>query len=180
MNEERQRPDWQPILEGNLITARPLEPGDFEALFAVASDPGIWEQHPEWDRYKREVFQRYFQSGIESKGALVIFDRATGELIGCSRYADYDEAQSSVEIGYTFLIRRCWGTGFNKEMKALMLQHAFRFVENVLFYVGENNLRSRKAVEKIGGTLLKKLRQKPRGGPQYDRVVYQIQKSSHK
>lgn len=180
MSEQKMQPNWQPSLEGNLITARPLQAGDFEALLAIASDPGIWEQHPEQDRYKRDVFQRYFQSGIESKGALVIFDRANGEPIGCSRYADYDEAQSSVEIGYTFLIRRCWGGGFNKEIKALMLLHAFRFVDNVLFYVGADNLRSRKAVEKIGGTLLKTLRQKPSGGPAYDRVVYQIQKSHDK
>jgi RimJ/RimL family protein N-acetyltransferase len=148
--------DLQPILTGNLINLRPLTREDFEPLFAVASDPLIWEQHPEKDRYTREVFQNYFDGAMESKGAFVIIDRKSDRIIGSSRYCNLDEAKSEVEIGWTFLERTFWGGTYNRELKSLMLGHAFRFVDRVLFVVGENNIRSQKALEKIGAKFLKK------------------------
>ncbi|MBI5202226.1 MAG: GNAT family N-acetyltransferase [Elusimicrobia bacterium] len=145
-----------PDLESNgqtaLVFARPLQESDFEPLYAAASDPLIWELHPQRDRYKREVFETYFRTGIESRGALLLTD-ASGEVIGCSRYHDYRPGESQVEIGYTFLIRRCWGGEHNRELKRLMLDHAYRHVETVVFVVGEKNLRSRRAVEKLGARL---------------------------
>jgi RimJ/RimL family protein N-acetyltransferase len=57
--------DLQPTLTGTLLELRPLRLDDFDALFAAASDPLIWEQHPESDRYERTVFQRYFDGAIE-------------------------------------------------------------------------------------------------------------------
>ena len=146
--------DLQPVLEGELLTLRPLLPGDFDELFAVASDPLIWEQHPVRDRYREEVFREFFRTGLECRGALIALDRRDGQVIGSSRFYGYDAAKREVEIGWTFLARRCWGGRYNGEMKRLMLEHAFRFVDRVIFVIGPGNLRSRRAVEKIGAVLI--------------------------
>jgi RimJ/RimL family protein N-acetyltransferase len=143
--------DLQPTLGGELLRIRPLREDDWEALFAVASDPLIWEQHPEPTRYQENVFREYFRGAMECGGALVMIDKKTGTIIGSSRFIDYDEARSEIEIGYTFLGRAYWGGLYNREMKDLMLRHAFRFVRHVVFLVGPQNLRSQKAMEKIGG-----------------------------
>ncbi len=111
--------DLQPHLKGELIELRPLMPEDCDGLFGVASDPLIWEQHPESDR--------------------------------STRFHGYAPERSEIEIGWTFLARKYWGGRYNRELKDLMLAHAFKFVENVVFYVGQNNIRSQRATEKIGG-----------------------------
>jgi RimJ/RimL family protein N-acetyltransferase len=149
--------DPQPSLRGSLIELRPLRLEDFEALFQAASDPLIWEQHPERDRYKREVFQRFFDGAIESKGALVVVDLRSGQIIGSSRYCGYNSARREVEIGWTFLERAFWGGLYNRELKSLMLDHAFRFVHRVLFRVAEDNLRSQRALQKVGAQFLTRI-----------------------
>ena len=141
---------WQPTLTGSRILLRPLAQTDFEVLYSAASEPLIWEQHPDRYRYKREGFQAYFQSGLESKGALVVIDLQSGEMIGSSRFRDHKVQESSIEIGYTFLTRQYWGKGYNEELKRLMLDHAFQFVDTVFFVVGLDNHRSRRALLKIG------------------------------
>jgi N-acetyltransferase len=146
--------DLQPTLTGKLIDLRPLRPDDYHALYAVASDPSIWEQHPARDRYKEEVFKEFFRMALESGGALVVIDRQNGNVIGSSRFFSYDPEHSEIEIGYTFLARSHWGGAYNGEMKQLMMRHAFQFVDRVVFLVGPENWRSRKAVEKIGGALV--------------------------
>jgi RimJ/RimL family protein N-acetyltransferase len=166
--------DLQPTLTGKLIELRPLRPEDFDALYQAGSDPLIWEQHPESDRYKREIFQTYFDSAIGSKGAFAVVDRKSGKVIGSSRYHDLKPEEGEVEIGYTFLERAYWGGAYNGEMKALMLDHAFRFVKTVVFVIGENNLRSQKAVEKIGARFLKTLERTDRDGNPRKTVVFQI------
>lgn len=143
--------DLQPILKGDLLELRPLRAEDFEELYAVASDPLIWEQHPKNDRYKEDVFREFFRGALESGGAFVVVDSKTGRVIGSTRFHGYNEEKSEIEIGWTFLARSHWGGRFNGEMKRLMLGHAFKFVESVLFIVGPRNLRSQRAVEKIGG-----------------------------
>ena len=125
-------------------------PEDWNDLFAVAADPFIWEQHPESDRYKEDVFKVFFKNALESGGAFVVIDTKSKRIIGSTRYHGYDPEKSEVEIGWTFLARKYWGGQYNREMKQLMLAHAFQFIENVVFYVGENNIRSQKATEKIG------------------------------
>ena len=142
--------ELQPSLTGRLLRLRPLAAEDFEAVYAAASDPLIWEQHPENTRYRRDVFERFFATAMESGGAFAILDAATLDIIGSSRYYDYDPQARSVCIGFTFLARRYWGGQYNSELKQLMLAHAFRFVDRVLFHVGEGNLRSQKALSKIG------------------------------
>ena len=168
----------QPTLTGRLLELRPLKPGDFAALFDAASDPLIWEQHPENDRYTRPVFQRYFDGALESKGALVIIDRKSGRIIGSSRYYGFDPAAREVEIGWTFLERAFWGGVYNAELKQLMLEHAFKFVDRVLFIVGEENLRSRRAVEKIGGKFLRNTERPHRSGRMTANVVYAIDRET--
>jgi len=142
--------DFQPTLQGALVELRPLRPDDEPALFAVASDPLIWAQHPARDRYKPEVFSALFRESLASGGALVAIDRKNGRIIGSSRFHSYNEAASEVEIGWTFLARSHWGGSYNREMKQLMLRHAFQFVKRVVFLVGFENIRSQKAVEKLG------------------------------
>jgi N-acetyltransferase len=142
--------DLQPTLTGTLVLLRPLRRGDYDGLYAVAADPLIWQQHPASDRYKAEVFEAFFAEGLASGGALVAVDRADGRAIGSSRFHGYDAQRSEVEIGWTFLARSHWGGRYNREMKQLMLQHAFNFVERVVFLVGPDNIRSQRAVERIG------------------------------
>ena len=143
--------DLQPTLKGELLELRPLRPEDFQDLYAVASDPLIWEQHPQTDRYKEDVFKEFFRGALDSGGAFIAIDRKDGRVIGSSRFHGYDEAKSEIEIGWTFLARSHWGGVYNREMKQLMLRHAFRFVASVVFLVGPQNFRSQKAMEKIGG-----------------------------
>jgi RimJ/RimL family protein N-acetyltransferase len=143
--------DLQPTLEGELLRLRPLKPEDWEALYTVASDPLIWEQHPNKERYKAEVFREFFREALDSGGALLAIDLNDGQVIGSSRFYGYDQEKSEIEIGWSFLTRSRWGGIYNREMKQLMLRHAFRFVHNVVFLVGPRNLRSQKAMEKIGG-----------------------------
>jgi RimJ/RimL family protein N-acetyltransferase len=142
--------DLQPFLKGDLLELRPLRSEDYPALYAVAADPLIWEQHPANDRYKEDVFKEFFRGALESGGALIAIDRKDGRVIGSSRFHGYDEESSEVEIGWTFLARSHWGGAHNGEMKRLMLRHAFQFVNSVVFHIGPQNLRSQRAVEKIG------------------------------
>jgi RimJ/RimL family protein N-acetyltransferase len=142
--------DLQPHLKSELTELRPLTPNDWDKLFAVASDPLIWEQHPERDRYKEDIFRVFFKDALDSGGAFAIIDRKTQRIIGSTRFYGFDPKKSEIEIGWTFLARRYWGGRYNAEMKRLLLNHAFRFVESVVFFVGEDNVRSQKAMEKVG------------------------------
>jgi RimJ/RimL family protein N-acetyltransferase len=143
--------DLQPTLKGTLLELRPLQTDDFDALYAAASDPLIWEQHPVKERYQEDVFRQFFRDALACRGAFVVIDRADAQIIGSSRFHGYDENASEIEIGWTFLARRYWGGSYNSEMKRLMLRHAFQFVSRVVFLVGLQNIRSQKAMEKIGG-----------------------------
>jgi RimJ/RimL family protein N-acetyltransferase len=141
----------QPVLKGQLLELRPLRLDDFQDLYEVASDPLIWEQHPHNTRYQEEVFKKFFHDALASGGALIAIDSDTHRVIGSSRYDGYDQEKSQVEIGWTFLARSHWGGVYNGEMKRLMLDHAFQFVQSVIFVIGKQNFRSQKAIEKLGG-----------------------------
>jgi RimJ/RimL family protein N-acetyltransferase len=142
--------DLQPVLEGPLVTLRPLSPADHDRLFAIAADPLIWEQHPDKTRFQSAGFQAFFHQALDSGGALLAMESASGQVIGSSRFHGYDEAANEVEIGWTFLARSHWGGQYNREMKRLMLEHAFRYVDRVIFLIDPANLRSQRAIEKIG------------------------------
>ncbi len=140
----------QPVLENDLLRMQPLQPDDFEALYQVGSDPLIWEQHPNKNRWQRAEFEKYFEGAIQSQGALLVSDKQSGEIAGCTRYYEYSEAEKSVLIGYTFIARQFWGGQFNPIMKKLMIDHAFGFVDTVLFHIGAYNIRSQTAIGRIG------------------------------
>ena len=166
--------ELQPTLKGELLELRPLRAEDFADLYAVASDPLIWKQHPNKDRFKEEVFRQFFREALESGGALIAIDSKDGRVIGSSRYYGYDEEKGEIEIGWTFLARSHWGGAYNGEMKRLMLRHAFRFVDSVIFLIGSENFRSQRAVEKIGGVH----DGSRRNGAGRDSLVYRITASS--
>ena len=146
----------QPTLENDLVMVRPLLVDDFEALYQAANDPKIWELHQNPDRYKRTIFQHFFEEAIASKGAFVIIDKATNKIIGSSRFKFAEGSSDAIEIGWTFLSREYWGGRYNKSFKGLMIDYALQYFEYILFHVDQNNFRSQKAVKKLGGTLLDK------------------------
>jgi RimJ/RimL family protein N-acetyltransferase len=149
--------NWQPLLENDLLILRPLKPEDFDQLFKVASDPLIWEQHPAKERSTKEGFEGYFKDGLAANTAFAVIDKKSGDIIGSTRFAAVKESANAIEIGWTFISRQYWGGEYNKSMKALMMDYAFQFVDNVLFYIHEDNYRSQKAVEKLGGVRITQL-----------------------
>lgn len=163
--------DFQPALTGSLVEVRPLRVSDEADLYAVARDPLIWEQHPDQTRHTEAGFARFFRESLATGGALLVTDKTTGRAIGSSRYHGYSAERSEVEIGWTFLARSHWGGAVNGELKALMLRHAFRFVDSVIFLIGSRNFRSQRAVGKIGARL-------DSGPDALDRLKYRIDRSS--
>ena len=166
--------EFQPTLTSEILQLRPLRDDDFDVLYSVASDPLIWEQHPNSDRYELDVFRKFFDEALASGGALIALDRKDDRVIGSSRFHCYDLVRSEIEIGWTFLARSHWGGVYNREMKRLMLGHAFKFVDNVIFMVGATNLRSQRAVEKIGGVRIGSKRD-PNGR---ESVIFRITRSA--
>jgi RimJ/RimL family protein N-acetyltransferase len=169
-------PDLQPTLEGLVVTLRPMRADDWQEMYAVASDPLIWEVHPERHRYREEIFRPFFESGIAGKAALTILDRASDRIIGSSRYFGFDPGLSEIEVGWTFLARDFWGGSCNGEVKRLMLDHAFGFVETVVFWVGEGNVRSMRAMEKIGGVMRDGMLMRDYSWGSCPHVIYEIRK----
>jgi RimJ/RimL family protein N-acetyltransferase len=148
--------EWQPTsLESDLIKLLPIQPEDFETLYEVASDPLIWEQHPKKERYKREVFMRFFEHAITHRSAFLIADKATNKIIGSSGYYDFNANDSCITIGYTFLARKYWGGKYNYASKKLLLDYAFQFVDKVYFHIGSDNKRSQLAITKIGAKMVR-------------------------
>ena len=171
--------DRQPVLEGERLLLRPLRESDWDALYAVAADRELWAVHPSHDRWQEPVFREFFADALANEGALAVIDKASGDVIGSSRYQGHDLADGgSVEIGWTFLARRHWGTGLNAAMKRLMLEHAFRFVDRVLFRVGADNVISRKAMAKIGGRLTGETWVEDRVGRPIEHVMFEIDRES--
>ncbi|ALJ00078.1 GNAT family N-acetyltransferase [Rufibacter tibetensis] len=140
----------QPILENDLVLLYPLQEDDFEEVYAVASDPSIWEQHPNKDRWKKDVFRTFFEGALQSKGAFKIIDKSTGKVAGSTRIYDYREQDSSVFIGYTFFGTTYWGKGFNPGVKTLLLDYLLGFVSRVYFHIGAGNIRSQIAICRLG------------------------------
>lgn len=167
----------QPIhLENEWVKLVPLQESDFELLYEVAKDPLIWEQHPNPDRYKRDVFQNYFKGAMESQGAFMIMDK-NNVVIGCSRFYDYISETKEVKIGYTFFSRDAWGKPYNRSCKQLMLAYAFQYVDRVIFHVGSSNIRSQKAMEKLGAEKIGEEEVAYFGEASRMNFVYQIKKS---
>ena len=169
--------ELQPSLSNSIIRMEPLLVTDFSRLYAIASDPLIWEQHPNKNRYQRSAFETFFKGAIESGGAFLVFDSATGNPIGSSRYCELNMKAGSVSIGYTFLARDHWGTTYNHALKALMLDHAFRFIDTVVFHIGAVNIRSQKAIEKLGAKKTGEAEIEYYGEPSKLNFIYHINKA---
>ncbi len=140
----------QPIIENEIVILYPLQEQDFETLYQSASDPKIWEQHPNKARWQREVFKNFFEGAMKSKGAFKIVDKSSGKTIGSTRFYDYDEAENSILIGYTFFATKYWGKGMNHLVKTLMLDYIFQFVSKVIFHIGADNIRSQISIGRLG------------------------------
>jgi len=168
--------NWQPHLENDLIILRPLKTEDFEPLFKVASDPLIWQQHPAKNRSTKEGFELYFKEGLAMNTAFTVIDKKSGDVIGSTRFAPVKESANAIEIGWTFLSRKYWGTAYNRSMKDLLMDYAFQYVDNVLFYIHENNYRSQKAVEKLGAVRLTELDGIPLTARPTANVIFRVQR----
>lgn len=164
----------QPTLSDNLVVLKPLVNEHFDALYSVASDKLLWEQHPNYDRYKKDVFQDFFQKALESKGAFTIIDSKNKKVIGSSRFYDLNKKDNSIVIGYTFIDRNYWGSSYNSAIKKLMIEYAFQFVDVIEFHVGETNFRSQKAVEKLGAIKIGEIKDDTSSKTNW---VYQLNKS---
>lgn len=172
------------ILSETLIL-RPLEPSDFEALHSAASDPLIWEQHPDRLRYTKPVFQKYFDSGIRERergGCTHIIlianqENPSGKVIGSSRFYDFQPDLGVVKIGYTFITRDQWGKGTNPVVKGLMLKRAFQYVDRVHFEVGSRNIRSQIAIKRLGAREIDRIEIVEPGIFNDVHVIFELQKS---
>ena len=162
------------------VVLQPLQESDFETLYAVASDPAVWAKHPNKNRYERAVFQNFFKGALESGGAFLIRDAATGEAIGSSRFYEPDAEKKAILVGYTFYAKACWGKGFNQAAKKLMLDYAFQFVNRVIFQVGAENLPSQRAMERLGAKKTDEITVAYYGEPDRHNFVYEIAKSDWK
>ena len=137
-------------LSNHLIRLEPLQPSHFNELYETASDPLIWEQHPNPNRYQKEVFESFFEGALASGGAFIVRDVDTGKALGSTRFYDLKPLDNEIKIGYTFFSRDCWGKGINRQVKTLMLNYAFIYIEKVVFHIGAQNIRSQIAIEKLG------------------------------
>lgn len=169
-----------PTLKDDFVILNPLQTIDFEELYKVASDPLVWEQHPNKDRYKKDVFQNFFDGAMQSKGAFKIVDIATGETIGSTRFYDLDTNNNSVLIGYTFYGRNYWGSSYNHKVKKLMMDYAFQFVDTIYFHIGANNIRSQKAIERLSATKVREIEVAYHGEPEKLNFEYSINKKDWK
>lgn len=144
-------------LTGNIVQLLPMQPQHFNELDALAKDARIW-QHYVFDGTNSANFRAALQAGLteKEKGTqfpFVIYHTEDKKLIGGTRYLDIQPAHRKLEIGWTWLHPAYWGTPVNLQCKLLLLTFAFEQLQavRVQLKTDENNTRSRKAIEKIGG-----------------------------
>jgi RimJ/RimL family protein N-acetyltransferase len=171
--------DPQTILKNEFIELRPLAANDFDALFAIASDPLLWEQHPAKERSTREGFEKFFYEAMQTQRAFAIINQSNQQLIGTTRFNYSIDLNNAVEIGWTFLSRAYWGGKYNQLVKGLMLEYAFGYFEHVLFYIDKNNFRSQKAVEKLGGKRVTQINDTPITKRTNNTLVYALDKDDY-
>lgn len=166
-------------LKNELLLLSPLQENNFEELYSVANDELLWKQHPNKLRYQRDVFTNFFEGAMQSSGAFIIRDSANNEVIGSSRFYDYNETEQSILIGYTFIGRKFWGKNYNKSLKKLMLDYAFQYLDKVYFHIGACNIRSQKAIEKISAIKIDEFEVEYYGEESKLNFVYEITLSNY-
>lgn len=166
----------QQELSNDNVILKPLYTNDFEDLFSQAADEEVWNQHPNKNRYKREVFENFFDGAIESNGAFAIIDKVSNKMIGSTRFYDYDAEENSIFIGYTFYGKNYWGKNYNSQVKKLMLNYIFQYVDVVKFHVGSENIRSQRAMDKLGAENLGQIEVAYFGEEPKTNIVYRIKK----
>ncbi len=145
------------ILKGETVDLIPVEMEHFDALFEAASDKELWKYIPS-DCSVRETFNKSYSAAIQDREngtnyPFIIYNKQTGKIIGSTRLMDIVSNDKKLEIGFTWLVKEYWGTGINFECKLLLLTFSFNILKarRVQIKTDENNFRSRKAIEKIGG-----------------------------
>lgn len=145
------------ILTGQSVDLIPLDTEHFAALEALAKDKRIWEFYA-FDGSNSERFLGILTDALNEreKGTqfpFVIFHKPGNKIIGSTRFLDIQASHKKLEIGSTWLHPDFWATKVNLECKLLLLTYCFENLQalRVQLKTDENNLRSRKAIEKIGG-----------------------------
>lgn len=169
--------DIQTVLENDRAILYPLQESDFEDLYAVAADPKVWEQHPNQDRWKKDVFRTFFEGAMQSKGAFKIIDKSTNKVAGSTRIYDYNDQDQSILIGYTFYGTEYWGKGINHSVKTLLLDYLFQFVSQVGFQIGAKTLRSQIAISRLGAKKVGEQEVAYFGEPAKLNYIYRIEKA---
>ncbi len=146
-------------LENDLVKLMPLRLSQEEELWAIAQQIDLY-QYGSTDVSTKDKLTVYIQNALNEASAgksipFIIYNKQTSECAGCTRFGNIDPKNKVLHIGWTWISPALQGTGFNHQMKFLMLGHAFEEMhyEKVEFRIDERNVRSRKAVEKLGATL---------------------------
>jgi RimJ/RimL family protein N-acetyltransferase len=147
------------LLKGEHVYLEFLLPEHIEALRALAKDDRIWEFTKTLliDEQYNQRFDDYIslaldRNALEKQVAFIIRRKTDNVIIGMTRYYGVDEKNKRLNIGYTWYIPSVWGKVYNKECKLILLTYAFEELDfnRVGFEVAHQNLRSQKAVIKIG------------------------------
>ena len=169
----------QPTLTNNYLTIKPLQHCHYKSLFAIACNPLVWAQHPNPNRYKQAEFEVYFKGAMQSGGAFIILVTNTNEVVGCTRFYDFNTTTKNIFIGYTFVAINFWGSELNGATKKLLINYVFaNNIDTVQFHIGKYNIRSQKAIAKIGATLIGEIEMPYFGEPTRPNFIYEVNKSS--
>lgn len=148
-----------PVLENDRVKLSLLDLSNYSNLTDIAKEDQLIYYSPS-DISTQEKLREYTKvavKGYYEKTIIpfLVFDKLNGEFAGSTRFGLIDYNNKVLHIGWTWIGKRFQGTGLNKNMKFLMLQYAFENMnfEKVEFRIDERNLKSRRAIEKIGGTL---------------------------
>jgi len=146
-------------LEGRLVRLEPLTLAHLEPLCAVAFDERIWRWNPQPPISTPAAMQAYIELALaqQARGESVPFatiERASGQAVGSTRFANIDVANRRVEIGYTWITPRWQRTYVNTEAKYLMFRHAFETWGCIRVELKTDSLneRSRNAIRRVGAT----------------------------
>jgi RimJ/RimL family protein N-acetyltransferase len=162
------------VLKGKTVELHPLEVENFEKLLEAASNQEIWEL-TSVNYSVPDIFYSNSNAALQGREngtvyPFIIVDKSTKEIIGTTRFLDIAPSDGKLEIGVTWIKKEYWGSTVNLECKLLLLSYSFDILNanRVQFRAKADNLRSRKAIEKIGGVfegVFRKDKIEPNGHP---------------